>query len=153
VDEDCDGLADCGDLDCCTDAICADGIDADGDGVAECDCDDGDDQVWAAPGEVAGLQLAPGGPSGTVLDWMPPAVPGGAAVLYEVLRTESGDFETGAACLTLPDPGVPTLSDMDVPPPGGLYRYLVRAVNGCSGVSWDLGVDSAGSPRAAIACP
>ena len=71
---------------------------------------------------------------------------------YEVLRSADLVFLTGA-CLPSSDPSAATASDPDIPPPGGIYRYLVRAVNGCPGSGWDLGVDSAGAPRAGPSCP
>jgi len=72
IDDDCDGLADCADFDCCTVAACADGIDADGDLVAECDCNDADATVWSTPGEARNLVAAQQAGT-TLLSWSPPS--------------------------------------------------------------------------------
>src|SRR5262249_51639770 len=50
IDEDCDGLTDCADTDCCTSSACA-AQDGDGDHfAASCDCDNSNGQVHATPG-------------------------------------------------------------------------------------------------------
>src|SRR5205823_1438416 len=51
IDEDCDGLTDCADSDCCTAAACA-ASDHDGDQFGtSCDCDDANATVHTTPGE------------------------------------------------------------------------------------------------------
>jgi hypothetical protein len=156
-DDDCDGLADCVDPDCCLDPACADGTDADGDSVADCDCDDANAAVWSRPGEARSLTLAHDGASGaTLLTWTPPLDSGGSTVSYAVLRSATGsDFVAGAVCLTLADPLATEASDTDAPPVDAVFHYLVRAENACpagEGLG-PLGASSAGVPREGRTCP
>jgi hypothetical protein len=90
LDDDCDGLSDCLDTDCCTSAACAGG-DADGDDVAAlCDCNDGNAAVYpGAPQLCDGINnncSAPG--------W--PAVPANEAdVDGDTVRVCGGDCDDG----------------------------------------------------------
>jgi hypothetical protein len=156
VDEDCNQQIDCADLECCTVAACADGIDADGDDVAECDCDDGNPDVWSTPGEAEELHATrqtPGGPA--LLSWMPPLDPGSGSIEYDALRSNQPGFGPGATCLTLADPSQPAVTDAVDPSPDGVFFYLVRAVNGCPGAYGvgSLGFGSAGGELTGPACP
>ena len=156
VDEDCNQRTDCADLECCTVAACADGIDADGDDVAECDCDDGNSAVWSTPGEAEELRVTrqtPGGPA--LLSWMPPDEAGATSITYAALRSGQPGFGAGATCLTLANPSQPATSDAANPAPDGVFFYLVRAVNGCPGAYGigPLGFSSAGVARTGPACP
>ena len=155
VDEDCNQQFDCADLACCTVSACADGIDADGDHVAECDCDDGDPDVWSTPGEAEELRVTrqtPGGPA--LFSWMSPLDPGGGSIEYDALRSNQPGFGAGATCLTLANPSQPAVTDATNPSPDGVFFYLVRAVNGCPGAYGigPLGFGSAGE-LTGPACP
>jgi hypothetical protein len=44
-------------------------------------------------------------------------------------------------------------TDTSAPPTGGVFFYLVRALNSCPGGMGTLGTDSSGAPRLAAACP
>ena len=133
LDEDCDGLDDCADLDCCTVAACEDGIDADGDHVADCDCNDADDSVWSTPGEARDLSAAQQAGT-TTLAWSPPLDAGADVVRYAAVRSTSvSDFASAAVCLALADPSEPAATDAQTPAPNGLFCYLVRAENDCPG--------------------
>lgn len=151
-DDDCDGDTDCADSDCCDDTACVDGIDADGDGVADCDCDDTNDQVWASPGEARSLQLSHDGPGSAGLSWMPPMDMGSVTVTYDVLRSSGEDFLGSGECLTLPDSAFSAATDGDLPSPGTGFHYLVRALNGCPDPG-TLGVKSTDEEREGLACP
>jgi hypothetical protein len=70
----------------------------------------------------------------------------GAALLYEVARATAPDF---SANCTLAASGIPYWEDPDLPPPGEIYHYLVRAKLPNTG-SW--GQDSTGAERTNI-CP
>jgi hypothetical protein len=154
IDNDCDGLTDCADVDCCNEGICFTGIDNDGDGIADCDCDDTNDQVWTTPGEAAGLTLEHDSVAGTMLDWTSPAQQGGLALTYETVRTDDAqDFAVFSSCLADADPSDTTNVDTDDPAPGVVFSYLVRAVNTCPNGRGTLGVDSGFVERLASVCP
>jgi hypothetical protein len=155
-DGDCDGRTDCEDLDCCTDVACADGVDDDGDLVADCDCDDSNGEVWATPGEALGLLLDQDVATGeTTLTWSAPVDPGASSLQYAALRSDApGDFST-AVCLPLTDPTQPIAVDSALPLSGEVLHYLARAKNGCPlgyGVG-SLGVGSGAVERVADPCP
>jgi len=151
LDDDCDGAIDCADADCCSDALCDDGVDGDADGVASCDCDDADGSVWLTPSELGGLSLSGGG----VLEWSAPFEPGASSHDYELLRADGSTGFASPHCVPLADPQIPAATDPDLPLPGGVFHYLVRAVNGCpaDGGVGSLGSRSSGAGRAAAGCP
>jgi hypothetical protein len=124
--------------------------DADGDGVSICeDCDDTNAGVQASPAEVGGLVVS--GSDTAVLDWSD----AGSGVRYDVLRsTQAADFVSGAVCLES-DGASTTAQDPDVPPPGGVYYYLVRAENACPNAlgTGPLGFRSDGQPIQGRNCP
>jgi hypothetical protein len=155
-DNDCDGLTDCGDIDCCTDGACFTGIDNDADGVAECDCDDGNNAVWGMPSEPGTVLLSHSGISGTTVSWSAPASPGAASVEYDTLRSEVvRAFGFTAACLPDPNPADLMSTDTDTPAVGTVFGYLIRATNACPGTGGDgsLGQDSGNNPRGGPQCP
>jgi hypothetical protein len=154
ADDDCDGLTDCLDGDCCGAAPCP-MDDADADARLACeDCDDGDGSIWATPGEVAGLLAGKDSQDRVILDWAPPDAPGGLVVAYETLRSpDPADFLTLAVCLAVPDPSVPGAVDAAIPTPGSVFHYLVRATNACPLGTGPLGSGSDGAPRPAASCP
>ena len=43
--------------------------------------------------------------------------------------------------------------DSEVPPPGGHFLYLVRAMNACPAGTGTLGTGSSGQPRVGPSCP
>ena len=90
------------------------------------------------------------GGSSAELDWDEPLEPGGQIPLYHVLRgLESGNFGS-AICLDVTDQT--SASDAELPAPGGVYYYLVRASNGCPAGDGSLGQDSLGLERAGTDC-
>jgi hypothetical protein len=155
IDDDCDGGADCGDLDCCSDPLCDDGIDNDNDGSTSCDCDDGNNEVWATPSVVDALTLPSDGPSGTLLEWTTPTDPGGVSWSYEVLRSSGASGFATAVCVVQDDPLTPMALDEEIPLNGEIYHYLIRASNDCPAVAGEgsLGADSSGQERSGVICP
>ncbi len=127
--------------------------DLDGDGFSGAfDCDDHDAALWSAPGDVTGL----GVPAGNrhVLVWDAVEDPGGSSgeVAYDVLRSQQAanfDSDPSAVCI---DPSGLDLQAIDttVPPPDGIFFYLVRARNECGPGS--LGSRSDGTPRLGRDC-
>ncbi len=151
LDEDCDGLVDCVDPDCCGDLACDDGIDDDGDGFAGCDCDDGDPESWSPPGPAELLRLEEA-KTGTLVRWLEPAIPGATDLRYDVIRSpRPDDFVVGGVCVVSDGLDLDFV-DADVPLPGSAYYYLVRAENGCP-VAGSLGKNSSGQSRQAVDCP
>src|SRR5262249_5843694 len=129
--------------------------DDDGDGVRLCegDCDDGDAAVWATPGEVPSLDML--GDTAT-LAWSAPSFVGGTTVVYDTIRTTSAsDFAGAATCVESGDGTDTVATDLEVPSPGAVVYYLVRARNACPGAMGlgSPGTQSDGTPRAARSCP
>jgi hypothetical protein len=121
------------------------------------DCDDNIPAVWATPGEAGlGLTATHNVLSGvTTLTWGPPAAPGGTApsLRYDTLRTGvPSDFTAPAECLE--SSGTDTATpDAQSPAPGGVYFYLVRAVNACPSGTGTLGTKTGGAERPGRSCP
>ena len=152
LDDDCDQLVDCADLDCCSNAACADGIDSDGDAIAECDCNDTNGAVWARPGEVQSVLFS----QASTITWSPPLAPGGTAPSYQVLRSVApGNFVDATDCLALANPQLAVATDAASPAPGTAFHYLVRARNACPGEAGigTLGMGPAGTERVGRSCP
>jgi hypothetical protein len=146
TDGNCEPGEECGCADCP-----GDGADADGDGAGECvDCDDGDPDNWAVPGEVLDL-IASKDLSGTTWSWDPPLESGTTEPLgYEIIRARyPDDFVVVATCLDVL-PGQTSLTEGHDPVSGSMFAYLVRAVSPC-GVG-SLGVDSGDNQRAGRSC-
>jgi subtilisin family serine protease len=118
--------------------------DADADGVGNAvDCAPVDSQSWAEPGQVTDLTLD--GSTPTTLGWSSPASPGGNAVEYDLLRSESPADFTAATCI---ESGITTPGSSDGATPGGAFFYLVRVRNVCgenAGEAWN-------GPRAIPSC-
>jgi hypothetical protein len=154
LDDDCDGLTDCQDSDCCGAAACPFNDD-DGDSYLVCeDCSDSDGDVWATPGAVTDLTLNKDDQDRAILAWSAPAAPGALVVTYETVRSDDpSDFMTGAVCLMSVDPTATTSMDEEMPGQGSAFHYLVRAMNGCPVGTGPLGEGSDGSSRPAISCP
>ena len=151
VDEDCDGRSDCLDTDCCAEPGCA-GADGDGDGLGPCeDCDDGNPDAWATPGEVLGMLLTRVDTGSATLSWNPPEQPGAFSVSYETLRSTTPSDFTAATCLETDDPTATTLELVDDPPSGILFAFLVRGANACPDGVGPLGAGLL--PRHAVECP
>jgi len=124
-------------------------MDDDGDALSECsgDCDDTDVTAWAVPGTVPGLTFI----DQSTMTWNPPAPPGGTAPLYDTLRAALPDgFSSSLMCVEEADAGT-TSTDPDIPSPGEVAYYLVRAQNGCG--TGGVGATSDDTPRAATSCP
>ena len=113
--------------------------------VTGSDCAPADGTVWAVPSPARNLQIT--NEPVDNLSWDAPAEPGGTAVDYEVLRSESfDDFET-ATCV--PYPGYLAATDGEIPASGEVYHYLIRSINSCGE---SLGSDSADQPRTGNSC-
>ena len=152
VDNDCDGLTDCNDTDCCGDANCAP-PDFDNDGFQGCgDCHPSNPDMWAAPSEVQDLIWL----NNTRISWSAPQEPGTTdSVDYEVLRsprvTNFGALV--AECLEPTNPTNTFLVDAEIPEaPENLFAYLARATNSC-----DAGIGTLGAgtfeEREGRSCP
>jgi hypothetical protein len=153
-DDDCDGEADCGDSECCPTTGCG-GPDADGDGFEMCDCNDGNPDAWSRPDEVENVMVGVIDDQ-TILGWDALVDPGGTQLSYEVLRSANpANFVTNTACMPDGDATDTEVIEPAVPPAGGLWCYLVRAVNGCPGEEGQgvLGRDSSNVPRGGAQCP
>ena len=95
------------------------------------------------PAEVPGLTFEP---DRQTLRWSAAAYLGGTTPVYDLLRSDDpGDFDAGATC-TASASAATTAGDADLPLPGQLFSYLVRAVNEC-------GTGSVGDGRVARDCP
>ena len=150
IDNDCDGLPDCDDTDCCGAQTCAP-PDFDKDGFQGCgDCNPSNPDYWAAPSEVQDLVAI----DKTRFSWSVPLDAGTTdALLYEVLRSDRvTDFVTLADCLAPSPPTSTLIVDQTLPDAGALFAYLVRATNDCP-----LGVGTLGfgtfEERAGRSCP
>jgi hypothetical protein len=142
-------------LDNCPDTPNPNQLDDDADGVGNlCDCDGGNNQVWARPGPVTALAVSLSVPSElTQLAWAPPLLPGGNSVVYDVLRsTHPAEFTLAAVCVSTDQPGL-TASDDLVPASGSIVYFLVRVENGCPVESTNMGTDSTGLQRTGLSCP
>lgn len=117
-------------------------LDADGDGVRDgLDCAPSNPAGFAVPAEVRGF----GFPSKSSLIWGTAAARSGTGATYDLTRG-------GAAVACLSDDGATTTgTDGDIPPPGALFSYLVRAANVCG--TGTYGFATSGAERTSAACP
>ena len=117
--------------------------------VAGEDCLDGDGTVWALPGPTAAMLFS----NKTTLSWSAPANAGGtAALVYGVVRLDSGAGFTGPACLADPNNLDTTIAVGANPTIGTGYYFLSRAKNACGPGSWGQG--SSGAERSyPLTCP
>jgi hypothetical protein len=175
-DFDADGLCDPGDpdddndgaLDAAEPAQGTDPFDpdSDGDGYADGPADpDGfgpilaadacpaDARSWRLPGEARNLTLThDGGTGATTLTWDVPAELGGTSVGHDVPRSSQASLFTPAPhCVEIFDAADTQAVDGDSPAPGGLYYYLVRAVDHCGNLG-PSGTDWAGAARSVDVC-
>ena len=111
--------------------------------------------MWDTPSEVQGLVLLHDPATGTsTLDWEQPDELGSTSVTYDVLRvSDATRFGSQATCMPLGDPSLPTANDLDIPTPGAVWSYLVRATNACPVGDGSLGTDSEGVARWSPSCP
>jgi N-acetylneuraminic acid mutarotase len=142
-------------------------LDSDGDGIGDSgestvscsqpagyspvpqDCNDSDPAAWQTPSEARDLLSV----DNATFSWQPPAAPGGSAIVYDVLRSaDRADFVTTAECIAT-DSSSTLAVDPALPPPGGIYYYLVRAQSGCVPGEGELGTSSNGTPRSGRHCP
>jgi hypothetical protein len=142
-DNDCDGLDDCLDPDCCTALDC--GPDEDIDGFTSCDCNDEDGAVWSLPG-ISTMSWT----GNDLLSWSVPIETGGLVVTYDLLRADNPSNFLDADCLQTDLLDV-ALLDSSTPPTGSAWFYLVRTGNNCVGEG-SLGTDSAGRVRYGRRC-
>jgi hypothetical protein len=113
------------------------------------DCNDTDPGSWQTPSEATDLM----GLDAMSFAWQAPISPGGSQVLYDVIRSSNrSDYVTAADCIAT-DTSNLSASDPQLPPPGGIFYYLVRAQSGCVPGEGSLGTDSSGTPRTARHCP
>ncbi|ANM28382.1 hypothetical protein ABI59_00190 [Acidobacteria bacterium Mor1] len=121
--------------------------------AASGDCDDGNGDVWAVPGETESLVLSHDPLGGvTTIGWNAPGAAGGNVTLYDLLRSgDPADFDSGV-CFENGDSDL-TANDATVPPAGSAFHYLSRAVNACPGGVGPLGNQSDGTPRTGAVCP
>jgi len=154
LDDDCDGMVDCDDSECCGVAPCP-LADVDGDAHLACeDCNDDAGALWATPGMVTGLLVDRDAQDRVILGWSAPMNPGSVSVEYEVIRSlDPDDFLLAAVCLDLPNPTSTIAVDAVVPAPGTSFFYLVRATNACPVGAGPVAGGSGGSARSIIACP
>jgi hypothetical protein len=89
----------------------------------------------------------------TTLTWTAPLDPGGAAVWYDVLRSDApAAFATAGVCVESDDGTDTSATDSQAPGGAGLY-FLVRGENACPDGIGSLGTDWNGVEREAVACP
>jgi hypothetical protein len=164
-DDDNDGVLDVADN--CPFAVNADQTNTDGDALGDaCDPDDDNDgiddasdcaplsaAVWAAPGELSGVQV--NGRAPTTLTWLPSS--GAVAPAYDVIEgsltaLRAAGSVGGATCAGN-DGAATTFNDSQADPaPGEGNYYLVRAQNGCG--TGTYGFASNATERVApAACP
>jgi hypothetical protein len=158
-DSEADGVAD--DCDNCPVLYNPAQTDFDIDGLGDvCDPDDDNDSVadpvdcspfnpnaWSRPGEPGDLLVLS---DAVTLSWDPPADPGGTGVGYDLLRSEIPSDFLGSVCVVA-GWGATAAPDGLEPPPGVIFSYLVRAVNGCPDPG-SLGNRSDGQERQAGGC-
>ncbi|HZI94495.1 MAG TPA: putative metal-binding motif-containing protein, partial [Patescibacteria group bacterium] len=132
--------------------------DNDGDRHAVCpslpsaDCNDNDARIWSAPGEATSLRFV----DEIAMFWQTPSSPGGTIIWYDTLRADSADdFFVSTTCVESNNGPNTLAEDIENPPEGKIYFYLVRAENFCpTGQNQGpLGFSSDGSPRAGRTCP
>jgi hypothetical protein len=126
-------------------------VDLDLDGFLACtaDCDDGNSEVHAAPGEARNLLVTGTGD----LSWDPPADLGGLVLVYDVLRSaDASDFVGSTVCLETDDGADTAAQDTGVPAAGSVFYYLPRAENDCPAGGGSLGSDSGGASRSGRTC-
>ena len=104
------------------------------------------------PGEADDLVLTGGG--ATSLSWTL-ILAGGSALSYEVARGDAAGMvpdggTAGASCLVSGLPEPPAF-DLDVPPVGEGFYYLVRGRNVCG--PGPIGFDSEGGAESGPSCP
>ena len=108
--------------------------------------------VGSVTATVEQIALEPAA-DGTWIGWTAPSDPGAETVGYELLRAPAPSDLSGAVCLPIDDPAARDTLDSDLPAPGGLFVYLVRAVNSCPDGAGPLGDGGTGSTREAAGCP
>lgn len=131
-----------------------DGANHDADGVCDpADCDPTNNEVWGDPIAATGLKLSREGTT-AMLGWERPDDTGGILPRYDVLRSTSpSDFLSTATTQCIEsDDGDESASDAEDPAAGSVFHYLVRVENDCPGGTGAMGADSAGDPRAGLAC-
>lgn len=112
--------------------------DLDGDSRGDaCDCAPADPAAFSVPGELEGLVFAG---DKTTLNWTPAAPSCGSGTVYDVFRESEGCGPVGTApdglCLA---EGISASSfvDLDPPPPGQAWRYIIRGRNSCGAGPWN----------------
>jgi hypothetical protein len=106
------------------------GPDTDADGIADdCDCSPGDGGSFDAPGEIAGDRFS----DATTYQWNSLATIAGSGTTYDVVRgLISAPHDAGFMnAAPLERSAGAFYADIDLPPLGDIFYYLVRAQNGC----------------------
>ncbi len=113
------------------------------------DCNDASAGVWSTPSETRDLVFV----DNATLSWTPPAAPGAAADLYDVIRSDTpGGFQASGTCVATDTSGT-SARDAAMPAAGGAFFYLVRAQDACPIGQGSVGTSSNGTPVAARSCP
>jgi len=128
------------------------GPDNDIDGIADgCDCAPGDSGTFEAPTEVANDRFI----DPSTYQWTSQAATAGVGVNFDVVRGLVSDLIlqggfAGATCLA-DNQLANSYIDIDLPPLGDSFYYLVRAQNPCGTAGWGAGLG--GAPRSVTSCP
>ncbi len=115
------------------------------------DCAPDDGGAFAGPGEVTGVVFAA---DKQTLSWDSAKPTAGADTLHDVARGRLGELPAGSgaseSCLA-GGTGDASVTDLEPPPVGDGFWYLVRASNVCAVGTW--GQDSDGLTRSPAVCP
>jgi len=122
-------------------------LDGDADGVINgSDCAPGDVDAWTAPSPITDFKMTNSDAGG--FSWSQPVSGSGSA--YDVLRSPVVTDFWNATCVAAHVPGPPPWNDPEIPAPGEVFHYLVRARSAC-GTS-TLGNNLDGTARHGTAC-
>ena len=126
------------------------GLDGDSDGTVNSDdCAPGNSDAWTIPSPAEDLLVGIGVTNKDGLTWQPPLSLGGAAVLYDLLRSSDLSDFSGAACVETAESDT-VATDTTNPVPGEVFGYLIRVKNDCGET---LGQSFGAAPRSGGTCP
>jgi hypothetical protein len=122
-------------------------LDGDLDGVINAsDCAPGDADAWTAPSPITDFRMTNSDAGG--FSWSQPV--SGSGSVYDVLRSRDATDFWNATCVAAHVPGPPPWNDSEIPAPGEVFHYLVRARSACGTSS--LGNNLDGTARHGTAC-